>query len=230
MRDYAKAVWGVELDEQGKPVPQVPLEIELSDDDEPPPRPKAPEPSAAEAFDIADSDEEDPERVPEDSGPFPPLPPARRPGAPVEEPSEEAAVACHAAKQAASEAAEDGDDAMALQQYTVAIMTGAASALLFVRRAELLLKQRRPNAAVRDCSAALEVNMDCGKAYRVRGMAHRRIGRWQAAHQDISLGQKLDYEDSAVELQKLVAEKATRAAERRAAIAKDAPGRKRHKG
>merc|ERR1711972_891725 len=49
--------------------------------------------------------------------------------------------------------------------------------------------------------------LDSGKAYRIRGKAHRKLGHWEDAHKDLSMGQKLDYDDDMVDVQKFVAEK-----------------------
>eukprot|EP00931_Biecheleriopsis_adriatica_P064601 TRINITY_DN39353_c0_g1_i1.p1 TRINITY_DN39353_c0_g1~~TRINITY_DN39353_c0_g1_i1.p1 ORF type:complete len:274 (+),score=81.41 TRINITY_DN39353_c0_g1_i1:48-824(+) len=164
------------------------------------------------AMDVADSDEEDAERLPEEQDAFPELPQLP----PASEPDAAQSAACSAAKAAASSAQEAGDLPRALAKYTEAILTGA-SALLLARRAELLLTMRRPCAAIADCNAALEVNPDCGKAFRIRGIAERKLGRWEAAHRDLAIGQKLDYEESLREVVVLVAEKARVIEERRAA-------------
>mmetsp|Transcript_48355 Transcript_48355/g.87428 ORF Transcript_48355/g.87428 Transcript_48355/m.87428 type:complete len:258 (-) Transcript_48355:113-886(-) len=154
------------------------------------------------ALDVADSDEDDPERLREDAEDLPPMPPCRD-----LEPTEAEMDACEKAKRAAAKALEKGQERRALELYTEAVMSGGAGALLFAKRAELLLNLRRPRAAIADCSAALEVNPDCGKAFRIRGVAQRKLGLWQAAQRDLTQGQKLDYDDSIVELQKVVDER-----------------------
>ena len=75
---------------------------------------------------------------------------------------------------------------------------------MLVKRAELLLKLRRPCAALVDCTAAIEANPNCGKAYNVRGCTNRVLGRWEDAHRDLVMGQALDYDDTLVALTKLV--------------------------
>lgn len=47
------------------------------------------------------------------------------------------------------------------------------SALLYAKRAECYLKLKKPNAAIRDCDAALGLNPDSAKAFKARGVAHR---------------------------------------------------------
>mmetsp|Transcript_52260 Transcript_52260/g.144722 ORF Transcript_52260/g.144722 Transcript_52260/m.144722 type:complete len:249 (-) Transcript_52260:425-1171(-) len=155
---------------------------------------------------VADSDEEtDLGRIPGEPEPPPPLAPSCE-----AEASAEKVEACARAKEAAQEALARGETEASLQCLTEAILTGAAGALVYTRRGELLLAQRRPQAAVRDCSAALQANPDCGKAYRVRGTAHRALGQWALAHRDLALAQRLDYDEEAAELQRFVAERLRR--------------------
>merc|ERR1719188_2919510 len=76
--------------------------------------------------------------------------------------------------------------------------------MMYTKRADLLLKLKRPRACISDCDAALTVNPDSAKAYRLRGKAHRKLGNWAEAHKDLATGQKLDYDDDTVEVQKFV--------------------------
>merc|ERR1719491_1478716 len=164
--------------------------------------------------DEEEEDELDPERLQEETIPMPPLPDD------VEaEPDRWAEARIHRAKQAAISALEEGDTAAALERYTEAIGLGGASALLLAKRAELLLGQRRPCAAIRDCTAALEVNPDCGKAFRIRGVAHRRLGHWREAHNDLAQGQTLDFDDASTAVQAFVSNR-KRAQERREAASR----------
>jgi len=110
-------------------------------------------------------------------------------------------------KEEASDAADRSDFKTAIAKYTEAICAGGCSALLLAKRAELLLRQRRPCAAVRDCSAAIKLNPDCQKAYRVRGLARRALAQWQDAQRDLGQAQTLDFDDSLVKAQNLVAMK-----------------------
>lgn len=157
-----------------------------------------------QVFDDSSSDEcggDDPERMQEESEPFLPLP-----GAAVD-PTDEQLDTQQAAKREAAEALESGDLDAAIGKYTEAIQAGGSTALLLAKRAELLLTRRRPCGAIRDCSAALEMNADCGKAYRVRGVAYRRLGHWREAHSDLAQGLTLDFDEAAAVVQRFIAER-----------------------
>jgi len=72
---------------------------------------------------------------------------------------------------------------------------------------ELLLKERRPLAAIKDCSAALDLNPDLGKAYRVRGIAQRKLGKYKEAKSDLAQVQNLDFDEGVSFIEKFVSEK-----------------------
>lgn len=158
------------------------------------------------------SEDEDFDRVEEETAP----PPER--GYIDDDPSPEQEDKLAKLKSKAADALDIADIETALLLYTDVIASGGASALMLTKRGELLLKQRRPRAALRDCSNALILNPDLGKAYRVRGITHRKLGHWQDAHQDLKQGQRLDYDEGTAAVQKFVAEK-VRIAEEKAARA-----------
>jgi len=212
--DFALS-WGAKLPTAGGAPRQPPaaVHIDLNSDAEVVPEASAPLGEEVEVHEdtVIESDTEaDEERLPEEKEPLLPLPAKCQ-----TEPSEVQLQACMSARDSATAALESGDISSALEKYTEALMTGAASALLYAKRADLLLKQKRPLAAIADCSAALEVNPDSGKACRIRGIANRRLGRWEAAHKDLLLAQKLDFDEGSVAVQKLVAEKVQRLREKR---------------
>ena len=62
----------------------------------------------------------------------------------------------------------------AVESYTEALLVGNPTALLYTRRADVLLKQKRYAAAIRDCDEALKLNPDNARAYRIRGTANRQ--------------------------------------------------------
>mmetsp|Transcript_31801 Transcript_31801/g.62530 ORF Transcript_31801/g.62530 Transcript_31801/m.62530 type:complete len:248 (+) Transcript_31801:69-812(+) len=186
---------GVQLPEAGAAVDVV----DLSDGETPV---RKEELCPAESVHVADSDDDDPGRLPEESEPFPTT--ARPTSA---EPTDAQQETCSQCKAAGQEALDEGNIAKAIEHYTEAILTEVASALVYAKRGELLLKERRPRAAISDCSVAIEVNPDCGKAYRIRGLACRRLGLWEQAQKDLMLGQKLDYDEDVQEIQKFVCDK-----------------------
>lgn len=163
-----------------------------------------------ESVHIADSDDDDPGRLPEESEPFPAM--VRPTDA---EPTDAQLEQCSQCKAAGQEALDEGNVAKAIEHYTEAIMTEVASALVYAKRGELLLKEKRPRAAISDCSVAIDVNPDCGKAYRIRGLACRRLGLWEQAQKDLILGQKLDYDEDVQEIQKFVCDKVRKQEARR---------------
>uniref|UniRef100_A0A7S0AP58 Uncharacterized protein n=1 Tax=Pyrodinium bahamense TaxID=73915 RepID=A0A7S0AP58_9DINO len=154
------------------------------------------EPAAEES-----SSDEDFDRLPEDGGSMP------DPGYTEHEPTEEQAEALARWKSEAAEALQAGDLKLALARYTKVISCGGGTSLMLTKRSELLLKMGRPNAAIADCTAALEMNPDLGKAYRVRGIAHRKLGHWPEAKADLAEGQRLDFDDGTAAVEKFVAEK-----------------------
>lgn len=110
-------------------------------------------------------------------------------------------------KEEAAAACESGDYDSALTKYTDALLLGNPTALLYTRRADVLLKLKRLVACIRDCDEALKLNPDNARAYKTRGKANRFLGKWREAHHDIDVGQKLDYDDGLWDMQKFVDEK-----------------------
>lgn len=51
------------------------------------------------------------------------------------------------------------------------------SAMLYAKRASVLLKQNRVKAALRDCDEAIKLNPDSASAYKFRGRSHRFVFR-----------------------------------------------------
>jgi len=91
----------------------------------------------------------------------------------------------------------------------------APSALLYAKRAECFLKLKKPNAAIQDADAALLFNPDSAKALRVRGLAHRMLGQWEAAARDLGAAQAIDYLDDTAATLNLVLDKAAIVRKRR---------------
>jgi len=166
--------------------------------------------SSSDEGGAAETDEADPERLPEDKPPFPVVPYNPESG----EPSAAQVQATNAAKGKAVKALAKNDLGAALKYYTEAVNAGGAAALMLAKRGEVLLKMKRPNAAIHDSTAAIEVNPDCSKAYHVRGVAHRKLGHWEDANDDLSQGQKLDFDDEIAKVHNVVALKVNSLQER----------------
>lgn len=107
-------------------------------------------------------------------------------------------------KEKAAEALEEADRVKALDFLNQAIAVGGARAMLLTRRADLLLKLKRPLAAIQDCDSALSLNPDSGKAFRIRGMAHRFLQNWSKAHADLASAQKIDFDDATEQVKRFV--------------------------
>merc|ERR550532_2144635 len=97
------------------------------------------------------------------------------------------------------DALDSGDRQLALEKLTAAIVLGCSTALLYCRRAQVLLELGRPRAAVNDCTAALGINPDSGKAYKIRARAHSRLKHWAEAHGDFQEGLRIDYDEDTYE-------------------------------
>ena len=146
---------------------------------------------------------------------------------------------------AASDAMGAGDYAKAVELYTTALGL-MPSPLTFAKRAECYLKLSKPNAAgaspgvsvlvlvlvqcfsqpllraVRDCDAALKLNPDSAKSYKVRGKAKRLLGDYEAAVKDLGTGQNADFDEMSQEALDEVKPFASRAMARRAKTARKA--------
>ena len=147
-----------------------------------------PEEEAAEEAEEAD-----------DMGDEPPFPPVYQEGDDFDKAAD--------LKQKAADCKSSGDWDGALEAYTAAVLAAAPSPLLLANRATALLKLGRPRAAVRDCDQALQENPDSAKALRVRGKARKELGQWEAALQDLSASQQIDFDEGTVEDLKFLTEK-----------------------
>jgi suppressor of tumorigenicity protein 13 len=102
-------------------------------------------------------------------------------------------------KREAIEAFGEGDFAKTVTLYTEAILLNPGSALLYAKRGQCFLKLNKPNACIRDCSRALQINPDNAAAYKFRGRAHRLLGHWEEAAQDLRNACKIDFDEQADE-------------------------------
>merc|ERR1719357_2350099 len=61
------------------------------------------------------------------------------------------------------------------------------------------MKLKKPNACIRDCSRAIEINPDNAAAHKYRGRANRLLGNFLEAAKDLRLACKIDFDDQADE-------------------------------
>ena len=67
----------------------------------------------------------------------------------------------------------EGEWQKSIDLFTEAIEINATSAMPFVKRGACYLKTEKPNACIRDCDRAIEINPDNAAAHKFRGRAHR---------------------------------------------------------
>ncbi|CAD7678807.1 unnamed protein product [Nyctereutes procyonoides] len=96
-------------------------------------------------------------------------------------------------KVAAIDALDDGELQKAIDLFTDAIKLNPRLAILYAKRASVFIKLQKPNAAIRDCDRAIEINPDPAQPYKWRGKAHRLLGHWEEAAHDLvpCLAQKI---------------------------------------
>ncbi|CAF3904606.1 unnamed protein product [Rotaria sp. Silwood2] len=83
----------------------------------------------------------------------------------------------------------------AISLFTQAIENNPQSAILHAKRAQCYIKLQKPNAAIRDCNRALELNENSQQALKWRGKAHRMLGDWEAAYRDFCKAQLSDFDE-----------------------------------
>ncbi|XP_034259093.1 hsc70-interacting protein [Pantherophis guttatus] len=118
-------------------------------------------------------------------------------------------------KMEAIHALSEGELAKAIDLFTEAIKLNPHLAILYAKRASVFVKMQKPNAAIRDCDRAIQINPDSAQTYKWRGKAHRLLGHWEEAAHDLALACKLDYDEEASAMLKEVQPRAQRIAEHR---------------
>ncbi len=76
-------------------------------------------------------------------------------------------------RQEATDAFNNGEYLKAAECFTKAIKLNPQSALMFAKRANCYIHLQKPNACIRDCDRALEINPDSAAARKYRGRANR---------------------------------------------------------
>lgn len=67
--------------------------------------------------------------------------------------------------------------------------------MLFAKRGQAYLRLSKPNACIRDCTRALEINCDSAAAYKFRGRAYRLLGEWELAAKDLRQACNIDFDE-----------------------------------
>jgi len=116
------------------------------------------------------------------------------------EPSEAEMEAAMEAKGAAQAAMGEGDFETAVTQFTVAI-SAMPSAIALANRGTAYLKLRKPRSALADCEAAIALNPDSAKAYKVAAKALCLVGDFDEAFSKLCVGNGIDGDDDSMELQ-----------------------------
>merc|ERR1719357_483042 len=93
----------------------------------------------------------------------------------------------------------DADFAKASGLFTEAILLNPRSAAMFAKRGNCFLKLKKPNACIRDCDRAIQLNPDSAPAHKFRGRAHRLLGHFVEAAKDLRTACKLDFDEVADE-------------------------------
>lgn len=113
--------------------------------------------------------------------------------------TEESIATSQAKRSEAVSAFMEKDYAKAIQLYTEAIMLNPQASLLYAKRGQTYLSLKKPNACIRDCERALELNPDSAAAHKFRGRAHQMLGNWTEAANDLRLACKFDFDEQADE-------------------------------
>ncbi|GMN46030.1 hypothetical protein TIFTF001_015222 [Ficus carica] len=121
--------------------------------------------------------------------------PPQKMGDPSVEVTEEKRDAAQEAKSKAIDAMSEGKLDEAINHITEAITLNPISAIFYATRASIFVKLKKPNAAIRDANAALEINPDSAKGYKIRGIAKAMLGHWEEAASDLHVASKLDYDE-----------------------------------
>ncbi|XP_020680547.1 TPR repeat-containing thioredoxin TDX isoform X1 [Dendrobium catenatum] len=125
-------------------------------------------------------------------------------GDPSVEVTEENRDAAQMSKAKAVDAISEGKFEDAIDYITEAITLNPTSAILYATRASVFVKMRKPNAAIRDADAALQINSDSAKGYKSRGMAKALLGKWEEAAFDLHTASKLDHDEEIHSVLKMV--------------------------
>jgi suppressor of tumorigenicity protein 13 len=85
----------------------------------------------------------------------------------------------------------------AISAFTQAIENNPQSAILHAKRAQCYIKLQKPNAAIRDCNRALEINENSQQALKWNAscLFSSMLGNWEAAYKDFCKAQLSDFDE-----------------------------------
>ncbi|CAG5077063.1 Similar to HIP-R: Hsc70-interacting protein 2 (Drosophila melanogaster) [Cotesia congregata] len=125
--------------------------------------------------------------------------PPQKMGNPTVEPTEEEIAEAQSKRSEAVSAFSEKDYEKAIKLYTEAITLNPHAALLYAKRGQVFLEMKKPNACIRDCDRALELNPDSAAAHKFRGRANQLLGNFEEAATDLRLACKFDFDEQADE-------------------------------
>ncbi|XP_008545706.1 putative protein FAM10A4 [Microplitis demolitor] len=125
--------------------------------------------------------------------------PPQKMGDPTVQPTEEEISEAQAKRSEAVSAFVEKDFEKAIKLYTEAITLNPQAALLYAKRGQVYLEMKKPNACIRDCDRALELNPDSAAAHKFRGRANQLLGNFEEAATDLRLACKFDFDEQADE-------------------------------
>jgi len=111
---------------------------------------------------------------------------------------------------AAQEAMCNGELDIAIEQFGACIAI-SPDARALAQRAAAYLRVQKPRAALADALAAIGVNPDSAKACKVAAKAECVLGQFDAAFAHLCTANKIDGDDSSLELQKKLSDRMARA-------------------
>lgn len=115
------------------------------------------------------------------------------------QPTEEEIAESQAKRSEAVSAFIEKDYEKAIELYTEAIILNPQAALLYAKRGQIFLILNKPNACIRDCDRALELNPDSAAAHKFRGRANYLLGKFEEAANDLRLACKFVFDEQADE-------------------------------
>ncbi|XP_011300883.1 putative protein FAM10A4 [Fopius arisanus] len=115
------------------------------------------------------------------------------------QPTEEEIAEAQSKRSEAVSAFSEKDYEKALALYTEAITLNPQATLLYAKRGQIYLLLSKPNACIRDCDRAIDLNPDSAAAHKFRGRAHQLLGNWEEAATDLRLACQFDFDEQADE-------------------------------